>query len=78
MHGDDDDGDNEDGDDEDGDIYRELGSIKGETAKVNGELATPHGQPLQVGHLNTFEFEFLRGSFVENFHKPLHHQDTWP
>ena len=33
-------------------VYRELGSIEGEAAKVNGELAAPNGQPLQVGHLS--------------------------
>ena len=33
-------------------FYRELGSIEGEAAKVNGELAAPNGQPLQVGHLS--------------------------
>ena len=66
------------------DFHRELGSIEGETAKVNGELATPHRQPLQVGHLSTFDFCRRSSLFSvlkprEIFHKPLyHHQDTWP
>ena len=37
------------------DTHGKLGSIEVKTSKVNGELAAPHRQPLQVGHLQKFD-----------------------